>query len=46
MSLFKSICTYEGEKVKQFTIAETEKEAKILLKQAGFKIKSIEIVKD
>lgn len=45
MKTFKSICIYEGEKVKQFTIADSEKEARNILKQAGFKVKKIEIIK-
>jgi len=44
MGLYKSICIFEGEKVKQFTVADTKKGAVALLRQAGFKVKSTQEV--
>lgn len=43
MSLFKSVCTFDGEKIKQYTIADTKKEAIALLKLAGYKVKAATI---
>jgi len=44
MSFYKSTCYYEGEKVRQYVVADSKKEAVVLLKQAGFRVKCVDIV--
>jgi len=46
MSIFKSLCRFEGERVHQLTRADSEKEAIALLKKAGFKVTAIKIMQE